>query len=159
MMVIMMMTIFVPGVMIELISQNRGFVFAIAHIRGGGEMGEPWHDDGKMMKKRNSFTDFIACAEHLIAQRYTSRDRLAIEGRSAGGLLMGGVLTLRPDLARVAILEVPFLEAINTMLDETIPLTVPEFLEWGNPKKEDHYRYMKSYCPYTNLRAMRYPTM
>lgn len=138
---------------------DRGVTFAIAHIRGGGEMGEPWHDDGKIMKKRNSFTDFIACAEHLIAQRYTSRDRLAIEGRSAGGLLMGGVLTLRPDLARVAILEVPFLEAINTMLDETIPLTVPEFLEWGNPKKEEHYRYIKSYCPYTNLRAIEYPTM
>jgi oligopeptidase B len=138
---------------------DRGVIFAIAHIRGGGEMGEPWHDDGKMMKKRNSFTDFIACAEHLIALKYTSKERLAIEGRSAGGLLMGGVLTLRPDLARVAILEVPFLEAINTMLDETLPLTVPEFLEWGNPKKPDEYKYMKSYCPYTNLRATDYPTM
>jgi oligopeptidase B len=138
---------------------DRGVIFAIAHIRGGGEMGEPWHDDGKMMKKRNSFTDFIACAEHLIAQKYTSQDRLAIQGRSAGGLLMGGVLTLRPDLPRVAVLEVPFLEAINTMLDETLPLTVPEFLEWGNPKNAEHYHYMKSYCPYTNLRPTRYPAM
>jgi oligopeptidase B len=138
---------------------DRGVIFAIAHIRGGGEMGEPWHDDGKMMKKRNSFTDFIACAEHLIAQKYTNRNRLAMQGRSAGGLLMGGVLTLRPDLPRVAILEVPFLEAINTMLDETLPLTVPEFLEWGNPKKPEEYRYMKSYCPYSNLRATNYPTM
>lgn len=138
---------------------DRGVIFAIAHIRGGGEMGERWHDDGKMINKRNSFTDFIACAEHLIAQKYTSRERLAIQGGSAGGLLIGAVLTLRPDLARVAILEVPFLEAINTMLDETLPLTVPEFLEWGNPKKEEHYRYMKSYCPYTNLRAIDYPTM
>ncbi|MCI0639900.1 MAG: prolyl oligopeptidase family serine peptidase [Gemmataceae bacterium] len=138
---------------------DRGVIFAIAHIRGGGEMGEPWHDDGKMMKKKNSFTDFIACAEHLIAQKYTSRDKLAIQGRSAGGLLMGGVLTLRPDLPRVAILEVPFLEVINTMLDETLPLTVPEFLEWGNPKNPKHYPYMRSYCPYTNLSAIDYPAM
>ena len=138
---------------------DRGVVFAIAHIRGGGEMGEPWHDDGKMLKKRNSFTDFIACAEHLIAQKYTRADKLAIQGRSAGGLLIGGVLTLRPDLARVAVLEVPFLEVINTMLDETLPLTVPEFLEWGNPKNPQHYPYMKSYCPYTNLRAIPYPAM
>jgi oligopeptidase B len=138
---------------------DRGVIYAIAHIRGGGEMGEPWHDDGKMMNKRNSFTDFIACAEHLMAQKYTSKNRLAIRGRSAGGLLIGGVLTLRPDLPRVAILEVPFLEAINTMLDETLPLTVPEFLEWGNPKKLEHYKYMKSYCPYTNLRETNYPAM
>lgn len=138
---------------------DRGMICAIAHVRGGGEMGEPWHDDGKMMNKRNSFTDFIACAEHLIAQKYTTKDRLAIQGRSAGGLLIGGVLTLRPDLPKVALLEVPFVEAINTMLDETVPLTVPEFLEWGNPKKLEHYRYMKSYCPYTNLRATHYPAM
>ena len=138
---------------------DRGVIFAIAHIRGGGEMGEPWHDDGKMLKKRNSFTDFIACAEHLIARKYTNQNRLAIQGRSAGGLLMGGVLTLRPDLPRVAILEVPFVEAINTMLDETVPLTVPEFLEWGNPKKLEHYQYMKSYCPYSNLKKTAYPAM
>ncbi len=138
---------------------DRGVIFAIAHIRGGGEMGEPWHDDGKMMKKRNSFSDFIACAEHLIAQKYTCQEKLAIQGRSAGGLLMGGVLTLRPDLPKVAILEVPFLEAINTMLDETLPLTVPEFLEWGNPRERAAYEYIKSYCPYTNLRETHYPTM
>jgi oligopeptidase B len=138
---------------------DRGMIYAIAHIRGGGEMGETWHDDGKMLKKRNSFTDFIACAEHLIARKYTTQDRLAIQGMSAGGLLIGGVLTLRPDLPRVAVLQVPFLEAINTMLDETLPLTVPEFLEWGNPKKKAEYDYIKSYCPYTNLRATRYPAM
>jgi oligopeptidase B len=138
---------------------DRGVIFAIAHIRGGGEMGEPWHDDGKLLKKRNSFTDFIACAEHLIAQMYTTKDRLAIQGRSAGGLLIGSVLTLRPDLPRIAILEVPFLEAINTMLDETLPLVEPEFLEWGNPKKLEDYKYMSSYCPYSNLRETNYPTM
>jgi oligopeptidase B len=138
---------------------DRGVVFAIAHVRGGGEMGEPWHDDGKMMNKRNSFTDFIACAEHLLAQKYTSRDRLAIQGGSAGGLLMGGVLAMRPDLPRVAILEVPFVDVVNTMLDETLPLTTSEFLEWGNPRKKAEYDYLKSYCPYTNLRPVRYPAM
>jgi oligopeptidase B len=138
---------------------DRGVVYAIAHVRGGGELGEPWHDNGKMLKKRNSFTDFIACAEHLIARQYTCKHKLGIQGASAGGLLMGGVLTLRPDLPRVAILQVPFVDVINTMLDETLPLTVGEFLEWGNPKKTEQYRYMKSYCPYTNLRQIRYPTM
>ena len=138
---------------------DRGMIFAIAHVRGGGEMGEPWHDDGKMMNKRNSFTDFIACAEHLIAEKYTSKDRLAIQGGSAGGLLMGGVLALRPDLPRVAILEVPFVDVINTMLDESLPLTVPEFLEWGNPRRSEHFTYMKSYCPYSNLKAGSYPAM
>jgi oligopeptidase B len=138
---------------------DRGVIYAIAHVRGGGEMGEPWHDDGKMLKERNRFTDFITCAEYLIERKYTNKNKLAIQGGSAGGLLMGGVLTLRPDLPKVAILEVPFLEVINTMLDETIPLTVPEFLEWGNPKNPDHYPYMKSYCPYTNLHETRYPAM
>jgi oligopeptidase B len=138
---------------------DRGVIYATAHVRGGGEMGEPWHDGGKMMNKRNSFTDFIACAEHLFAQKYTSKEHLAIQGGSAGGLLMGGVLTLRPDLARVAILEVPFVDVINTMLDETLPLTVPEFLEWGNPRKVEEYSYMKSYCPYSNLKAGYYPAM
>jgi oligopeptidase B len=116
-------------------------------------------DGGKVLTKRNSFTDFIACAEHLIAQKYASPQKLAIQGRSAGGLLIGSVLTLRPDLPKVAVLEVPFLEVINTMLDETIPLTVPEFLEWGNPKNPKHYPYMKSYCPYTNLREINYPSI
>jgi oligopeptidase B len=138
---------------------DRGVIYAIAHVRGGGEMGEPWHDGGKMMNKRNSFTDFIACAEHLIDQKYTSRDRLAIQGGSAGGLLMGGVLAMRPDLPRVAVLEVPFVDVINTMLDESLPLTVPEFLEWGNPRELTHFTYMKSYCPYSNLKTGRYPAM
>jgi oligopeptidase B len=138
---------------------DRGMVYAIAHVRGGGELGEPWHDAGKMLNKRNSFTDFIACAEHLFARQYTSKNKLAIQGASAGGLLMGGVLALRPDLPRVAILQVPFVDVINTMLDETLPLTVGEFLEWGNPKNADQYWYMKSYCPYTNLHKTHYPTM
>jgi oligopeptidase B len=138
---------------------DRGVIYAIAHVRGGGEMGEPWHDGGKMMNKRNSFTDFITCAEHLIAEKYTSQQRLAIQGASAGGLLMGGVLALRPDLPRVAILEVPFVDVINTMLDESLPLTVPEYLEWGNPRQREHFLYMKSYCPYSNLKAGSYPAM
>lgn len=139
---------------------DRGVIYAIAHVRGGGELGEPWHDDGKMMKKVNSFTDFIACAEYLIAQKYTTKDKLAIQGRSAGGLLMGGVVMRRPDLARVAVVEVPFLDVVGTMIDTTVPLTAPEFLEWGDPRgNPDHYRYMKSYCPITNLKADKYPAM
>jgi oligopeptidase B len=136
---------------------DRGVTFAMAHIRGGKEMGETWHDQGKMMNKRNTFTDFIACADHLMAEKYTARERLAIEGGSAGGLLIGAVLNLRPVLCKVAVLHVPFVDVINTMLDETLPLTIGEFLEWGNPKVKAEYEYMKSYCPYTNLAAREYP--
>jgi oligopeptidase B len=136
---------------------DRGVAFAIAHVRGGGELGKRWHDEGRMLKKRNTFTDFIAAAETLIAGAYTASDRLLVEGGSAGGLLMGGVLNLRPDLARAALLRVPFVDVINTMLDETLPLTVGEFEEWGNPKVREHYEYMKTYCPYTNLGPRRYP--
>jgi oligopeptidase B len=138
---------------------NRGVIYAIAHIRGGGEMGEVWHDQGKMMMKRNTFTDFIAAAEHLVAQKYTSSDRLVITGGSAGGLLMGAVLNMRPDLFKVAVVQVPFTDVINTMLDESLPLTVGEFQEWGNPKIKSEYEYMKSYSPYDNIQAKAYPTI
>lgn len=130
---------------------DRGFVFAIAHIRGGGELGEAWHDGGKLMEKRNTFTDFIACAEYLVAEKITASDRLAIQGGSAGGLLMGAVTNLRPDLFRVVLSYVPFVDVLNTMLDATLPLTVGEYLEWGNPNEEPAYRYMRSYSPYENL--------
>ncbi|MGL4554201.1 MAG: S9 family peptidase, partial [Gemmataceae bacterium] len=138
---------------------DRGVVLAQAHVRGGGDMGKAWHDDGKMLKKKNTFTDFIACADQLIEKKYGSRERLAIEGGSAGGLLVGAVLNERPDLCKAAVLAVPFVDVINTMLDETLPLTVQEFLEWGNPKKKAEYDYLKSYCPYTNLKPAAYPAM
>ena len=138
---------------------DRGFVFAIAHIRGGGEMGKPWHDQGRMMSKKNTFTDFIAVAEQLIADKYTSKDRLVIEGGSAGGLLMGAVTNMRPDLFKIVVSRVPFVDVINTMLDESLPLTVGEFEEWGNPKIPEQYAYMKSYSPYDNLEAKAYPAM
>jgi oligopeptidase B len=138
---------------------DRGVVYAVAYIRGGGELGKKWHDQGRMLSKKNTFTDFIAAAEHLVAGRYTSPDRLAIMGGSAGGLLMGAVANMRPDLFKVVVSYVPFVDVIHTMLDESVPLTVGEFEEWGNPKKEAEYRYMKSYSPYDNLGARAYPTM
>ena len=138
---------------------DRGVVFAVAYIRGGGEMGKKWHDDGRMMKKRNTFTDFIAAAEHLLAAKYAARDRLAISGGSAGGLLMGAVTNMRPDLFRAVLSQVPFVDVINSMLDESLPLTVGEFEEWGNPKNAEHYKYMRSYSPYENLAAKAYPAM
>lgn len=139
---------------------DRGFVYATAHIRGGNEMGEPWHDDGKMMKKKNTFFDFIDAGNWLCDNQYTSHNKLAIMGGSAGGLLVGATLNLAdPGFCKAAVLEVPFVDVINTMLDETLPLTVGEFLEWGNPKNKEHYEYMKSYCPYTNLSSRTYPAM
>jgi oligopeptidase B len=138
---------------------DRGVAVAIAHIRGGGELGKRWHDDGRMLKKRNTFTDFIAAADALVTAGYTARDRLVIEGGSAGGLLIGAVLNFRPDLCHAALMRVPFVDVINTMLDESLPLTVGEFEEWGNPKIREHYEYMKTYCPYTNLAARPYPTV
>ncbi|HVK03598.1 MAG TPA: prolyl oligopeptidase family serine peptidase, partial [Armatimonadaceae bacterium] len=130
---------------------DRGVVYAVAHIRGGGELGKPWHDAGKMMHKKNTFTDFIACAEHLIAEKYAAPDRLAAMGGSAGGLLMGAVTNLRPDLFKAVVSLVPFVDVMNTMLDDTLPLTIGEYLEWGNPNEEPAYRYMLSYSPYDNL--------
>ena len=139
---------------------ERGVVFAIAHIRGGGEMGRPWYDDGKMLKKVNTFTDFIACADHLVAAGYTRPERLAIRGASAGGLLIGAVLNLRPDLCRAAVAEVPFVDALSTILDPTLPLTVTEWEEWGNPLEDPEvYAYMRAYSPYDNVREAPYPTV
>ncbi len=138
---------------------ERGMVYAIAHIRGGGEMGKPWYLDGKLKKKKNTFTDFIAVAEHLIAKKYTSSDRLAIMGGSAGGLLMGAVVNMRPDLFKVVVARVPFVDVINTMLDETIPLTTFEFKEWGNPKDPEYFDYILSYSPYDNVERKDYPAM
>src|ERR1700730_2698953 len=124
---------------------DRGYTIAIAHIRGGGELGKRWHDAGRMMQKKNTFVDFIAVADYLVKEGYTATERLVIEGGSAGGLLIGAVLNLRPDLCRAAILRVPFVDVINTMLDESLPLTVGEFEEWGNPKIREQYEYMKTY--------------
>jgi len=138
---------------------DRGVVFAIAHIRGGGELGKPWHDAGRMKQKQNTFTDFIACAEHLISQQYTSAEKLAIQGGSAGGLLMGAVTNMRPELFHVVLSQVPFVDVLNTMLDASLPLTVGEFEEWGNPQIAEDYFTMKKYCPYTNLGRKAYPAM
>jgi oligopeptidase B len=138
---------------------DRGFVVAMAHIRGGGDMGKKWHDDGRMMKKMNTFADFIACAEQLVADKYTSPKGLVAQGGSAGGLLMGAIANMRPGLFRGVILAVPFVDVINTMLDESLPLTVGEFEEWGNPKKKEEYEYMKRYSPYDNIEAKAYPAM
>jgi len=136
---------------------DRGVVVAVAHMRGGGDLGKTWHDEGRMFRKKNTFIDFIAAAEHLIKEKYGSKDRLVIEGGSAGGLLMGAVTNMRPDLFKAVVSHVPFVDVINTMLDTSLPLTVGEFEEWGNPAKKDEYDYMKTYCPYTNLAAKAYP--
>jgi len=138
---------------------DRGVVMAYAHIRGGGDLGEPWHDAGKMLVKRNTFTDFIASVEHLTAAGYGDAARVAIEGGSAGGLLMGAVVNLRPDLFRAVLSHVPFVDVMNTMLDATLPLTVPEYEEWGNPNEAEYFTYMLSYSPYDNLKAASYPSM
>ena len=138
---------------------DRGMVHAIAHVRGGGELGKPWHDAGRMHQKMNTFTDFISCADYLIAKRYTSPERLVIEGGSAGGLLMGAVTNLRPELFHAVVSHVPFVDVLNTMLDASLPLTVGEYEEWGNPQVEEDYFYMKQYCPYTNVERKEYPRM
>jgi oligopeptidase B len=139
---------------------ERGFVFAIAHVRGGGEMGRPWYEQGRLMNKRNTFDDFIACAEHLISAGWTSRQRLAIRGGSAGGLLTAAVTNMRPDLFGAVVAEVPFVDVVTTMSDDTLPLTVTEWEEWGNPRDDpEAYAYMKSYSPYDNVRAVDYPSM
>jgi oligopeptidase B len=138
---------------------ERGFVFAIAHVRGGGEMGRGWYEDGKFLNKANTFSDFVACATHLIDHGYTTPAKLAIRGRSAGGLLIGAVVNARPDLFACAVAQVPFVDAVTTMLDETVPLTVTEYEEWGNPNDIEYYEYMKSYSPYDNVRETSYPSM
>ncbi len=138
---------------------DRGVVAATAHIRGGGEMGKAWHDAGRMMNKKTTFTDFIACADDLVKRGYGSKSKLVIEGRSAGGLLMGAVLNMRPDLFKGALVGVPFVDVMNTMLDESLPLTVGEFEEWGNPKEKAAFDYMITYSPYDNVEAKAYPDM
>jgi oligopeptidase B len=138
---------------------DRGFVFAIAHVRGGGELGREWYEDGKFLNKTNTFGDFIACAERLVELGYTSPRSLAIRGRSAGGLLIGAVVNMRPDLFGCAVAQVPFVDALTTMLDDKLPLTVNEFEEWGNPADLEFYEYMKSYSPYDNVQAAEYPAL
>jgi oligopeptidase B len=131
----------------------------IAHIRGGDEMGERWHEDGMLMKKKNTFYDFIDSAEYLIKENWTSADRLLIEGGSAGGLLIGAVVNMRPDLFRAVHAGVPFVDVMNTMMDASLPLTVGEYLEWGDPNEKAAYDYMKTYSPYDNLEKRAYPAM
>ncbi len=138
---------------------DRGVIYAVAHVRGGGELGKAWHDAGRMLNKRNSFTDFIACAQHLIGSRYTDPSQLVIEGGSAGGLLVGAVTNMRPDLFRAVIVDVPFVDVINTMLDDSLPLTTGEYEEWGNPADKSYFDYMLSYSPYDNLVTGDYPAM
>jgi oligopeptidase B len=138
---------------------DRGFGYAIAHVRGGQEMGRRWYDDGKMMHKKNTFNDFIDVAEYLVRERYTSRDRLVANGASAGGLLMGVIATWRPDLFRAVVADVPFVDVINTMLDASIPLTAQEWEQWGNPRNPEQYAYMKSYSPYDNVAPKEYPAL
>ena len=138
---------------------DRGFVFAIAHIRGGEEMGRQWYEDGKLLNKKNTFTDFIDCGEYLVKQGYTNPDQLFAMGGSAGGLLMGAIVNMRPDLWKGVIAAVPFVDVVTTMLDESIPLTTGEYDEWGNPNEEQYYNYIKSYSPYDNVEAKEYPAM
>ena len=147
-----------PGFSSNLLSLlDRGFVVAIAHIRGGEELGRAWYESGRLLHKRNSFTDFIAVAEHLVREGYAAPDRLAIGGGSAGGLLMGAVTNLRPDLFRAVLAEVPFVDVVNTMLDASLPLTVIEYDEWGNPNDPEYYEYIRSYSPYDNVQSRDYP--
>lgn len=138
---------------------NRGFVFAIAHVRGGEDLGRSWYEGGRLFQKKNTFTDFIACADHLAAQGYTSPSRTVIEGGSAGGLLIGAVINQRPDLCRLAIAHVPFVDVVTTMLDDSLPLTTGEYTEWGNPNEREAYQYILSYSPYDQVKAQDYPAM
>jgi oligopeptidase B len=138
---------------------ERGIVFGIAHIRGGGDLGRTWYEDGKFNRKMNTFTDFIAASEHLIKEGLTSSSKLAIEGGSAGGLLMGAVINMRPDLYAAVIAAVPFVDVLTTILDPSLPLTVIEWEEWGNPAEKPYYDYIKSYSPYDNVEAKAYPDL
>ena len=138
---------------------DRGFVYAIAHIRGGQDMGRHWYEDGKLLTKKNTFNDFIDCGEYLVQENYTSSEHLYAQGGSAGGLLMGAVLNMAPKLWKGVIAQVPFVDVVSTMLDESIPLTTGEFDEWGNPKDKEYYDYIKSYSPYDNVAKMDYPNI
>ena len=138
---------------------NRGFVYAIAHIRGGEEMGRQWYEDGKLLKKKNTFTDFIDCGKYLVENKYADSKKLFAMGGSAGGLLMGAVVNMEPEMWAGIIAAVPFVDVVTTMLDESIPLTTGEFDEWGNPKDKEYYQYIKEYSPYDNVEAKNYPPM
>jgi len=138
---------------------DRGFIYAIAHVRGGEDLGRPWYDNGKLLKKKNTFTDFIDCSKHVIAEKYTSTKHLYAEGGSAGGLLMGAIVNMAPKLYNGVIAQVPFVDVVTTMLDETIPLTTGEYDEWGNPNQKKYYKYMLSYSPYDNVEAHEYPNL
>jgi oligopeptidase B len=138
---------------------ERGVIYVQAHIRGGTDMGEGWHDDGMLMKKKNTFTDFIDSADFLVKEKWTRPDRLIIQGGSAGGLLMGAVVNMRPELFRAVHAAVPFVDVMNTMMDATLPLTTGEYLEWGNPNDKAAYDYMRSYSPYDNIERKAYPAM
>jgi len=138
---------------------DRGMIFAIAHIRGGGDRGRTWYDDGKLLKKKHTFEDFVAVADSLVRRKYTAPDRLVIQGGSAGGLLMGAVVNMRPDLFKAVVSQVPFVDVMSTMLDASLPLTVQEYLEWGNPNEEKSYKYMRTYSPYDNLKKGAYPAI
>jgi oligopeptidase B len=134
-------------------------IFAQAHVRGGSDLGRGWYEMGKVFHKKNSFTDFIACADFLVKEKYCARNRLAIHGESAGGMLIGAVLNMRPDLCKAAVLQVPFVDVLNTMLDPDLPLTTQEYEQWGNPNKKPDFDYIKTYCPYTNLGKKAYPSI
>jgi oligopeptidase B len=138
---------------------DRGVIYALAYIRGGGELGEEWREQGRMMKKLNTFYDFIDCADYLVKNKYTSTDRLVIQGGSAGGLLMGAVVNMRPDLFKAIVAQVPFVDVMNTMLDASLPLTTSEWIEWGNPNEKPAFDYMIKYSPYDNIAAKNYPAM
>lgn len=138
---------------------DRGVIYALAYIRGGGELGEDWREQGRMMKKLNTFYDFIDCAEYLVKNKYTSTDRLVIQGGSAGGLLVGAVVNMRPDLFKAVVAQVPFVDVMNTMLDASLPLTTGEWIEWGNPNEKPAFDYMIKYSPYDNIAAKNYPAM
>jgi oligopeptidase B len=138
---------------------DRGVIYAIAYIRGGGELGEDWRQQGRMLQKLNTFYDFVDAAEHLVKKKYTSADRLVIHGGSAGGLLVGAAANLRPDLFKAVVAEVPFVDVVNTMLDASLPLTTSEYTEWGNPNEKPAFEYMMKYSPYDNIRATTYPAM
>ncbi|MBC8023937.1 MAG: S9 family peptidase [Burkholderiales bacterium] len=138
---------------------DRGVIYAIAHVRGGGDLGKTWYDEGKLRKKKNTFTDFVSCAEALVRRKLTAPGRLVIQGGSAGGLLVGAAMVLRPDLFKAVVAQVPFLDVVTTMLDDSLPLTIGEYLEWGNPNVPRDYRYIKSYSPYDNLKKGAYPAL
>ena len=138
---------------------DRGFIYGIAQIRGGSDLGEQWYEDGKLLKKKNTFTDFIACAQKLVDDKYTSPSKLAAMGGSAGGLLMGAVANMNPALFNTIVAHVPFVDVINTMLDTSLPLTTQEYEEWGDPNVEEYYRYILSYSPYDNVTAQDYPNI